>query len=102
MSNIKSVKFGPVHATPAYTVRVRGEHGASVYSRGDLVDGQIECYLSSRPKGVCDVFYSEHCAHCSGSGRVRGNRRMLQWKPCPTCKGNPEIHTDELVRSVSA
>ena len=102
MSNTKAPKFGPVHATPAYTITIRGEHGASIYGNPEHVDGQIECYLSSRPAGVVDVTYSEHCAKCSGSGRVRANRRMLSWRPCPACGGSPDLFAGVVVRTVSA
>lgn len=102
MANTKAIKFGPVHARVTYTVKVRGEHGCSCLSSADLIDGQAECYLSSRPAGVVEVFYSEQCACCAGSGRVRGNRRVLQWKPCPACGGKGELHADELIRTIAA
>ena len=82
----KATKHGPVYARPAYTVRVRGEHGCSVISSAASIPAQIEAYLSSRPDGIVDVYYSEYCAKCSGSGRVRG-RRIMQWLPCPACGG---------------
>ncbi len=84
-----STKHGPVHVTPSYTVRVRGEHGCSVLSRPELVRDQVECYLNSRPHGIVDVYYSEHCARCSGSGRVLKSRSTLSWGVCPACKGEP-------------
>lgn len=96
MASSKAVKFGPVFARASYTVKVRGEHGCAVYGNSD-VSAQVECYLSTRPHGVVDVFYSESCGHCSGSGRVCTNRRMMRWAPCPACKGNPEIQADTLI-----
>ena len=84
------VKFGPQSVVPSYTVKVQGEHGCAVMGREDMVPGQVACYLESRPTGVVDVFYSEHCAVCSGSGRIAGKRRM-SWHQCKVCNGEPDL-----------
>lgn len=85
------ILVGPVRKLVSYTCKVRGEHGSASYSDLSLVPEQVRCYLSSRPAGVVDVEYSECCAHCSGSGRVRIPRRIMAWKPCPVCNGAPEF-----------
>lgn len=84
----KQRKYGPTFAVPSYVVKVRGECGCSVMSSADGADAQAACYLASRPAGVVDITYSEHCGHCRGAGRVSKNRR---WKSCPACAGAPEI-----------
>lgn len=98
----KAVKLGPVHAYSTYTVKVRGEHGCMTTSDPASIDGQAECYLASRPAGVVEVFYSEQCKCCSGAGRLLKSRRTLTWKPCPACNGQPELHADELIRTIVA
>lgn len=102
MANSKAVKFGPVFAWGNYTVKVRGESGCSVVSTLAMAEEQAACYLSSRPAGVVDVFYSEQCRCCSGAGRVVKSRKLLAWKPCPACNGAPELYADELVRTIAA
>lgn len=87
----KRVHYGPRLKTINYTVKVRGEHGCMVASNPASVVAQVACYLESRPGGVCDVTYSEHCADCAGAGRVCANRRTLAWKPCKACGGEPEL-----------
>ncbi len=90
-TNRKAEKHGPRYAIATFTVRVRGEMGCSMMHTLDAVKVQADCYLSSRPAGVVDVEYSEQCGHCRGAGRVSKNRRKLAWKPCPVCKGCPEL-----------
>lgn len=88
---------GPRYAAPSYTIRVRGEHGCSVYGDPIGTVAQIACYLESRPNGVVDVTYSEHCAHCRGNGRVPGKRRM-SWLPCKVCAGEPDLFALEFTQ----
>ena len=95
-----ATKFGPVHSVPSYTVKVQGEHGCACFGSSEYVDTQVAAYLSSRPNGCVQVWYSEHCAACSGSGRAGKNRRTLSWKPCPVCKGKPDTYPDLLLRTV--
>lgn len=83
--------FGPKHKLISYTCKVRGEYGSASYSDPSFVLEQVRCYLSSRPAGVVDVEYSECCAHCSGTGRVRIPRRIMAYRECPVCKGAPEL-----------
>lgn len=89
---MKAEKFGPRFAVPSYIVSVRGEHGSMVTSDPAQIAGQAECYLSSRPGGVVDVDYFEQCGRCKGAGTLakRGRVRFAR-KPCPTCKGQPEL-----------
>lgn len=98
----KAIKFGPVFAYANYTAKVRGESGCSVISTMALAEEQAACYLASRPAGVVEITYSECCRHCSGSGRVRKGNRLLAWKPCPACNGQPELHADELIKTIAA
>jgi hypothetical protein len=93
---------GPRFVSPAYTVRVRGESGCAIYGHADGVIPQARCYLSTRPTGTVDVSYSELCAHCSGAGRVRANRRTLAWKPCKVCNGVPKITPDTVIATYTA
>lgn len=90
---------GPVHAVPTYTVKVRGEYGCAMLSRADMVPEQVRCYLSSRPNGSVEIWYSEHCGRCGGSGKLRKKRSrvMFATRPCPACGGNPEIYPDTLL-----
>ncbi len=85
--------YGPRYVVPSYLVKVRGEHGCMSTGNPVSVAVQVDCYLSSRPGGACDVTYSEHCAYCNGNGRVAGKRRM-SWQPCKRCKGRPDLHTE--------
>ncbi len=87
---MRAPKSGPRFVCPAYTIKVRGEHGCSVYGDPCGAAAQVACYLQSRPGGVVDVTYSEHCGHCRGHGRVPGKRR-LSWRPCKACNGEPEV-----------
>ncbi len=98
----KSPKFGPMFASVSYVVKVRGESGCSIVSSMDLAEDQAACYLSSRPSGVVDVFYSELCRCCAGSGRVRKSRRMLSWRECPACSGKAELFPDTLIRTIAS
>jgi DnaJ-class molecular chaperone len=93
----KRIKAGPAHSIASFTVKVRGEHGCTVCSTADGAAGQAACYLSSRPAGQVDVFYSEQCGRCRGSGRVSKNRRTLAWMPCPVCAGAAETTPDTLL-----
>ncbi len=87
-----SIKLGPRFAIPSYVVSVRGEHGSMVTGDPGLIEGQAECYLASRPGGVVDVEYSEHCGHCRGAGSLaKRGRTLFARKPCPVCKGAPEL-----------
>jgi hypothetical protein len=95
----KLVKYGPRYATPSYTVKPRGEHGCTVTGAIEHVLSQVACYLESRPDGIIDVFYSEHCAKCGGSGRYCANRRTLNWKPCKVCNGQPELRSETLIEA---
>jgi hypothetical protein len=86
----KRVFYGPSNVRPAYVVRIRGEHGCMCTGNPDMIPGQVECYLSSRPAGACDVYYYEQCAACGGSGRTCTNRRRMSWAPCKVCGGEAE------------
>jgi hypothetical protein len=97
--NVKAPKAGPRFAIPSYVVSVRGEHGSMVTNDRALVASQVECYLSSRPGGVVDVEYFEQCGHCRGSGRKLVSRRTSKSKPCPACKGTPELVTQMRVQT---
>lgn len=81
--------FGPRYAVPCWTVTVRGECGSAMLSRAELVQEQVACYLSSRPAGVVDVEYSEHCGACGGSGRKSVGKRVRRYVNCKACKGHP-------------
>lgn len=99
---LKAVKYGPRFASATYTVKVRGEYGCASMRDPSSIQLQAECYLSSRPDGVVDVTYSEHCAACGGSGCYLHNRRTLAWKLCKTCNGTPEFVSDEFVATYYA
>jgi DnaJ-class molecular chaperone len=93
----KRIKAGPAHSIASFTVKVRGEIGCTVCSTADGAESQAACYLSTRPLGQVDVFYSEQCARCRGAGRVSKNRRTLAWMTCPVCKGAAETTPDTLL-----
>jgi hypothetical protein len=101
MANTKRVFFGPRFASPAFIVKVRGEHGCMVTGNLASIPGQAECYLSGRPDGVVDVFYSEHCAQCGGSGRYCASRRTMAWKPCRVCNGQPDFVEETFLYSLT-
>lgn len=86
--------YGPRYVVPSYLVQVRGEHGCMQTGNPACAAAQVHCYRSNRPSAaVVDVTYSEHCAYCSGNGRVAG-KRHLSWQPCKRCKGSPDLHTE--------
>lgn len=91
----RKLTYGPRYARPQYTVQVRGESGCMMTSDPRMVVVQVDCYLSTRPSGIVDVAYSEQCAHCNGSGRRAGKRR-LSWRPCRACGGQPELFSCQL------
>jgi hypothetical protein len=97
----KLEKFGPVHAVTTYTIRVRGEHGCAMTQHANMIEGQADCYLSSRPGGVVDVFYGESCACCGGRGDVPKKGRVLfARRPCPRCAGTGGNVADVLIYSI--
>ncbi len=94
------IKYGPVHAVATYTIRVRGESGCSMTNHVELIAGQADCYLSSRPGGAVDLFYCECCAACGGTGEVRKRGRVLfARKPCRRCAGTGGNVTDVLLQT---
>lgn len=99
----KAIKLGPVHATPYYTVKVRGESSSAIMGSPEHAAMQVECYLSSRPRGVVDVLYGELCASCKGSGRVAKRGRVrFAYTPCKVCKGSPDVTPEATIDTVHA
>lgn len=92
----RAIKYGPRYAVPSYLVQVRGESGCMMTGNPDSAAAQVACYLESRPGGICDVTYSEHCAYCRGNGRYLASRRTLKWLPCKVCKGAPDLHEEKV------
>lgn len=61
----------------SYLVMVRGEAWCSVLATLKNAIGQAECYRSSAPGRVVDIFETRSCGHCHGQRAA---------KPCAFCK----------------
>lgn len=94
----RAVKFGPVHAHPAYDVSRATSRGVSV---GVFVAGsresagnQVAHLREQYPGAAVEVTFRACCPKCDGSGRV--GRARMRWVACTACQGTGDLYAVRL------
>lgn len=73
----------------------KGAYGGAIVDSLASAREHAEILLSNDENRLeVEISSTTYCMACSGSGRVRGRRRILEWKPCKSCKGVGELAVD--------
>jgi O-succinylbenzoate synthase len=55
------------------------------------LDFYLDYYANQLSYEIQDFKIAQYCSNCNASGQVKAGKRYGQYKPCPACKGKPEL-----------